>query len=210
MTGAVGKARDSLVATEHHRRRIAIAERPAAFAWRNLDERARIGAVDRRGGRRFGNARCLRVYQAQELALRRNPGAAVARRARARRRPRGPRRRKAEAVDFADHRVTTDPDLGGDLAARQACDDEISQLFDPLRGPGLDAHGTASRMPRPVLGRRRVKAARNRAPAAGVADAESVKSVCDGAQGAAITEPHPRFRDGKPAVKKHATDRDRF
>jgi hypothetical protein len=46
-----------------------------------------------------------------------------------------------------------------------------------------------------------VKAARNGAPAAD-AEAKSAKSVGNDAHGAAITEPHPRFRDGKPAVQR--------
>jgi len=65
-------------------------------------------------------------------------------------------------VDFADHGVAGDADLGGDLTAGQAADDEVSELLDALRSPGFDAHQTASRLRRPVLGRRRARAARNR------------------------------------------------
>ncbi len=35
-------------------------------------------------------------------------------------------------------RVT--PICGGDLAASQACDDKVAELFDALRGPGFDGH----------------------------------------------------------------------
>jgi len=56
-------------------------------------------------------------------------------------------------MDFADHGVTADADLGGDLTAGQAGDDKVAKLLDPLRIPGCDRYDTASSAPRPVLGR---------------------------------------------------------
>jgi hypothetical protein len=67
-------------------------------------------------------------------------------------------------VDFADDGVAGDADLGGDLTAGQAGNDEASELFDALRSPGGTGHGTASRLRRPVLGRRQSESRAQPAP----------------------------------------------
>jgi hypothetical protein len=67
-------------------------------------------------------------------------------------------------VDFADDGVAGDADLGGDLTAGQAGNDEASELFDALRSPGGSGHGTASRLRRPVLGRRQGESRAQQAP----------------------------------------------
>ena len=135
VAGAVGEARDGLVAAVGEIRLARIADRPATFARREIEQRAALHALDRRRlDFRAGHARGLRKHQAQELALRRRPRRPDAWRAGTRRR-RGPPRRQAEAMDLADDGVTGDADLGGDLAAGQTGGDAVAQLFDPLRGP---------------------------------------------------------------------------
>jgi hypothetical protein len=94
-------------------------------------------------------------------------------------------------VDFADDGISGDADLGGDLTAAHSGDDEALQLFDALGRPGFNAHGkTASRLLRPVLGRRQGERRAQRAPQA-QQPAESAKSVRGGAIGLQETPPSP-------------------
>jgi hypothetical protein len=135
VAGAVGKACGGLIAAVNKIRLARIADRPATFARREVEQRATLHALDRRGrGFRGADARRLRKHQAQILALRRRPRLPGAWRAGTRRR-RGPPRRQAETMDLADDGVTGDANFCGDLAAGQAGGDAVAQLFDPLRGP---------------------------------------------------------------------------
>jgi hypothetical protein len=83
-------------------------------------------------------------------------------------------------VDFADHGITSDADLGRDLTTAQAGDDEALQLFDALWRPGIDAH---ENWPRDCGGRfwtaGRARGARNRRRKR--CNRESAKSVYGGA-----------------------------
>ena len=138
MTRAVREARNRLVAAKGKVRRAGIADRPAAVALRQLEKRAALRAVDRLGGKHcaVGVTRHVGVDEPQKRPLRRDPRAPGAGRARPPRRSRGPPRRKAKAVDFADDGVTGDADFGGDLTACEPCHDAVSELFDALRSPG--------------------------------------------------------------------------
>ena len=60
--------------------------------------------------------------------------------------------------------------------------------------------GTASYIRGRFWAADRAKAARNRAPAGGSKRPASAKSVGDGAHGAAITEPHPRYGIASPPL----------
>jgi hypothetical protein len=199
-----------------------------ALVLRDLEQRATLRAVDRRrrGSGVLGDAGRFRADQAQQPGRRREPRVPDARRAGARRGTRGPRRRQAEAVDFADDGVPGDADLGGDLTAGQTGDDTVPELLDTLRSPSLDAHSSMLiKRPRGCGGRfwaaDRARAARNRhretekspkaqirCAAAELAPRLRPKTSPQGsAHGAAITEPHPHLRDCQPAVFCRAPDR---
>jgi len=184
-----------------------------------------MGAVDPRFQRRLAVAiGRLRESEPQQPALGGSPRVPRARRVRSRRRSRGPLRRQTETMNFADDGVPADADLGGDLAAGQSGHDAAFELLDPFLGPGVDAHRTASQLPRPCWAADRAIAAR----ATGNCEtqtAEAQKSVrgtlehvCRkdhapqklratiGSQPeamtlyAAITEPHPRLGNASPPL----------
>ena len=143
---AVGEARGRGVAAKPKIRGTGIADRPAALAPRQLEQRATLRAVDWYGltGNSVGGACRVGVQQAQELALRRKRRAPDAWRASPRRRSLRTPRPQAKAMDFADDGVPRDADFGGNLTAGQARDDKVSKLLDALRIPGCSGHATAS------------------------------------------------------------------
>ncbi len=120
MAGAIREAAHRLVAAKCETRRSWIAQRPPACALGKLDQRARLDTRDDCASARFARDRgSLRNHQPQKLALRRLPRAAGAGRASARRTARGPPRRQSEPMNFADHGIAGNADLGGDFAAGQ-------------------------------------------------------------------------------------------
>ena len=138
MARAVRQARMRVIPAEGKIRVSRIIDRPATTALRELEQRAALRALDwRLDGWR------LRVHQAQEWALGKKPRAPVAWRAIPRRPARGPPRRQAEAMDFADDGIAGDADLVGDLTAGQSRIDKSSELLNPLLGPGCDDHDMA-------------------------------------------------------------------
>ena len=149
------KTRHRLIAAIGEIGRARIADRPAAFARREVEERAALHALHRH---RFAclaaDAGRRRKHQAQKLALRRGPRLPGAWRAGTRRR-RGPPRRQAETMDLADDGVTGDADLSGDLAAGQTGGDAVAELFDPLGGPRGVSRGVSWGVSRQISRRMR-------------------------------------------------------
>jgi hypothetical protein len=158
MADAIGEAGDRVVAAIGEIGRHRIAERPAARALRKFRQRAWMCAFDRRAQRdRCAAIRLLQAGEPEQPALRRSPRAAGARRAALRRRTRGPPRGQPQPMNFADHCVAADADLGGDLTASQAGNDTMAELLDALRSPGNSRH-SKPRVVTAMPGRRRAKA----------------------------------------------------
>jgi len=135
MADAVSEAGDRVIAAEQKIRRRRIADRPAALMRVDIDQRAGMRA-DNHHARHDLIERNLGVSKPQQPPLRRSPRVPRARRAvRTRARTRGPPRRKAEPMNFADHRIARDADCGGDLAAGHAAADAAAQLLDAFSGP---------------------------------------------------------------------------
>src|SRR5262245_2155848 len=146
--GAIGQLADGLAATEEEVLCAGIADRPAAFGVRELEQgtalsnrddvlqrlglRLRLELVDReRVARERGVAAHRRPRHAQHVR-----GCARLARARDRRGRRLGAPRQAEPVDLADHGVARDAtELGRNLARRQALRPQFLELLDPLVGP---------------------------------------------------------------------------
>ena len=196
MADAIGETGDRVVAAigEIHRHRIA--ERPAAGALGKFGQGAGMRAFDRCAKRdRCDAIGRLQAGELEHAALRRSPRAAGARRAALRRRTRGPPRRQPQPMDFSDHRVAADADLGGDLAAGQSGDDTMAELLDALRGPGRGrwrGGGSNGHSMAPCCDGRSGPPAGRRLRALGfcaAGKASGVISANDGGQAPSFTEP---------------------
>jgi hypothetical protein len=143
--GAVGKSTGGFVPAKNEigGAAVVLAERPAALAVAELEQRTALRPVDCRrcADCGIGDRRRSGADQPQHLPLRRNPRVLGAGRAHPPQRSRGSPRSQTEAMNLADNRVAADADLGGNLAAGQAGADKCAELRNPLRIPGVSGRG---------------------------------------------------------------------
>src|SRR5262249_57858980 len=122
MAQAICETVDRIIAAEEKVRARRIADRPAALAVGDVDERARMQADDRRIERHLFAERRARISESQQMTLRGTPRVACARRAVccARSRTRGSLPGQAEPLNFADDSVTAHPNGDAQLATAHA------------------------------------------------------------------------------------------
>src|SRR5262249_33132347 len=133
MAQAICETVDRIIAAEQKVRARRIADRPAALAVGDVDERARGRADDRRIQRHLFAERRARISEAQQMNLRRTPPVAWAPWAALR--LRGPPPRRRERMIFADDGFAAHPKGGAALATVHAGEKAALGLFDPRRRP---------------------------------------------------------------------------
>jgi hypothetical protein len=138
MAEAISETLDRLIAAEQKVRARRIADRPAALAVGDIDERARMQARDHAIEHHLFAERRARKSEPQQMALGGTPRMASARRAVCctRSHTRGSLPRQTEPMNFADHGITAHPDSGADFAAGHARGEAALELRDAFRRPG--------------------------------------------------------------------------